>query len=168
MKYNIRYILIGLLLLFIGALVYLFDRPPDQTYFIFALPFQFSLYNIYPPLFGFIGGFLPHFLHTSAFILLTAGIMDCGKKGYLAICLFWLTINIGFELGQKYNAHAAGLVPDWFEGVFLLENTKGYFLHGTYCRLDMAAIIIGCVFAYIFLVYNHNKRGGHEYKSKTV
>jgi len=158
MKYNVRYILLGLLLLSIGALVYLFDRPPDQTYFIFALPFHFSLYNKYPPLFGPIGGFLPHFLHTSAFILLTAGIMDCGRKGYLSICLFWLIINIGFELGQKYSVHAVGLVPDWFEGVFLLENTKNYFLFGTYCSLDMTAIIIGSILAYIFLIYNYHRR----------
>ena len=158
MNFNIRYILLGLLLLSIGAFIYIFDRPPAQTYFIFALPFQISLYNIYPPLFGPIGDFLPHFLHTSAFILLTAGIMDCGKKGYLAIWLFWLTINMGFELGQKYNAHAAGLVPDWFDGVFLLESTRGYFLHGTYCHLDMAAIIIGGISAYAFLFYTHNRR----------
>lgn len=158
MKFNVLYILLGLLLLSIGTMVYLFDRPPDDTYFIFALPFQFSFYDIYPSLFGPIGDFLPHFLHVTAFILLTAGVMNCGKKGYLAICLFWLTINIGFELGQKYSIQAAALVPDWLEGVFLLENTKNYFLFGTYCPLDMTAIIFGSIWTYIFLIYNHHKR----------
>ena len=158
MNFNIRYILLGLLLLFIGALVYLFDRPPDQTYFIFALPFQFSLYNIYPPLFGPLGNFLPHFLHVTAFILLTAAVLDCGKKGHLVICLFWMAVSAGFELGQKYSKQSASMVPDWFEGIFILENTKNYFLFGTYCPLDMTAIIFGSIWTYIFLIYNHHKR----------
>jgi len=31
---NIRQILIGLTVLFLGVLVYLIDRSPDQTYFV--------------------------------------------------------------------------------------------------------------------------------------
>ena len=159
MTINLRYILIGTFLLTIGALIYLIDRPPSQTYFIFSLPFQLSFYDVTPSLFGTIGNFLPHFLHVTAFILITAGLIDCGKKGYLAICLFWLMIDAGFELGQKYSTIAASIVPDWFDGIFLLKNTKSYFLHGTYCHLDMTAIIAGCVSAYMFLAYTHNDRG---------
>ena len=158
MNFNILYILLGLLLLSIGAFIYIFDRPPAQTYFIFALPFQISLYNIYPPLFGPLGNFLPHFLHVTAFILLTAAVAGCGKRGHLAICLFWLSVNAGFELGQKYSIQTAALVPDWFDGIFLLENTRNYFLYGTYCPLDMTAIIIGSILAYIFLIYNYHRR----------
>jgi len=158
MPINLRYILIGMFLLSIGALVYIIDRPPDQTYLIFSLPFQLSFYDVTPSFFGTIGNFLPHFLHVSAFILITAGLIDCGKKGYLAICLFWSIIDAGFELGQKYSTTAASLVPDWFEGTFLLENTKSYFLNGTYCHFDMAAIIAGCVSAYLLLILIHNKR----------
>ena len=158
MTINLRYILIGIFLLSIGALIYLLDRPPNQTYFIFSLPFQLSLYDITPSIFGPIGNFLPHFLHIVAFILLTAGVMDCEKKGCLAICFFWLLICAGFEFGQKHSIQAASLVPDWFDGIFILENTRSYFLHGTYCHLDMAAIITGSVLAYIFLIYNQTKR----------
>jgi len=90
--------------------------------------------------------------------------MNCGEKGYLGICLFWLAINAGFELGQKYSVQVAALVPDWFEGVFLLENTKSYFLHGTYCHLDMAAIILGGVFAYLF--WHTTTRTGGSYETQ--
>lgn len=69
-----------------------------------------------------------------------------------------MTVNVGFELGQKYSDYAAGLVPSWFDGVFLLENTRNYFLQGTYCRLDMAAIIAGGLSAYIFLIYTQNRK----------
>ena len=158
MTINLRYILIGIFLLSIGALIYLIDRPPGQTYFIFALPFQLSFYDVTPSLFAPIGNFLPHFLHIVAFILLTAGVIGCGRKDCLAICLFWLIICAGFELGQKYSVQAASLIPDWFDGIFILENTRNYFLHGTYCPLDMTAIIIGSVLAYIFLIHDNTKR----------
>jgi len=158
MTINLGYILFGIFLLSIGALIYLIDRPPDQSYIIFSLPFQLSFYDVTPSLFGTIGNFLPHFLHVSAFILITAGLLNCGKKGYLAICLFWLVVDVGFELGQKYSTIAVSLVPDWFDGIFLLENTRSYFLNGTYCHLDMAAIIAGSVLAYMFLIHTHNNR----------
>jgi len=158
MAINFRYILIGIFLLSIGTLIYIIDRPPDQTYLIFSLPFQLSFYEATPSLFGPIGNFLPHFLHIVAFILLTAGVMDCGNKGRLAICLFWLFICIGFELGQKFSAQAAGLVPDWFDGIFILENTRSYFLHGTYCHLDIAAIVTGSILAGLFLIHDNTKR----------
>jgi len=159
MAINLRYILIGIFLLSIGALIYLIDRPPIQTYLIFSLPFQLSFYDVTPSFFGTIGNFLPHFLHVTAFILITTGLIDCGKKGYLAICLFWLMIDAGFELGQKYSTIAASIVPDWFDGIFLLENTRSYFLNSTYCYLDIAAIIVGSVSAYAFLCFTLNLRG---------
>jgi len=158
MTINFRYILIGISLLSIGALIYLIDRPSSQTYFIFTLPFQLSFYDVTPSLFGPLGNFLPHFLHVSAFILITAGLMDFGKRSYLAICLFWLVIDAGFELGQKYSTIAVALVPNWFDGFIFLENTRNYFLYGTYCHIDMAAIIAGSVSAYTFLIYTHNNR----------
>ena len=155
---NMRQILSGVLILLTGTLVYLIDRPPDQTWFITVLPVRLSLYNIYPPLFGPLGRFLPDFLHVIAFILLTAGFVAGGRKPYLAICLFWMMIDGAFELGQKYGSLAAGLVPDWFDGVFLLENTRHYFLHGVYSNHDMIAIITGAVVAYPILIYSQHKR----------
>ena len=151
--------MVGIFLLSIGALIYLIDRPPGQTYLLFSLPFEFSLYNNHSPFFGTIGNYLPHFLHVSAFILLTAGLLNCGKRGYLVICLFWVIINGGFELGQKYSDYAAALVPAWFDRVYILENTKNYFMHGTYCHLDIAAIIIGGISGYAFLRYTNHRRG---------
>lgn len=155
---NMKQILSGMLILLIGTLVYLIDRPPDQTWFISVLPFHFSLYNIYPPLFGPLGHVLPDFLHVIAFILLTAGFVAGGRRRYLVICLFWMVIDGAFELGQKYSTQAAGLVPDWFDGIFLLKNTRHYFLHGVYSHHDMIAIIAGAVVAYPILIYSQDKR----------
>ncbi|MEW6078772.1 MAG: hypothetical protein AB1724_13230 [Thermodesulfobacteriota bacterium] len=155
---NLRHILLGLLSLMIGTLVYLVDRPPDQTFFLQVLPVSISLYRVYPPLFGPLGDVLPDFLHVVAFILLTAGILNCGRRWYPLVCLFWLAVDGGFELGQKYSVQAAGLVPDWFDGVFLLEKTRDYFMHGVYSNHDMIAIVIGAVVAYLILLSGQDKR----------
>jgi hypothetical protein len=86
---NKRQILIGLVVLLLGLLVYLVDRPPDQTYFVYKLGIDISLYNILPNLFGIIGNSLPDFVHPFSFILITAGLITFKKKGYIIICLSW-------------------------------------------------------------------------------
>jgi hypothetical protein len=163
---NTQNIIIGIILLLLGASVYIIDRPPSETYFIFAMPFQFSLYDITPSVFGSLSNFLPHFFHVTAFIFLTAGFVDSGKRSYPVICLFWMTINLGFELGQKYGDYAAGIVPAFFDRIFLLENTRNYFLYGTYCHLDAVAIIIGGISACVFLFYFHKQGETYEFKQK--
>jgi hypothetical protein len=155
---NLRRILLGLLCLLTGTLVYLIDRPPDQTFFVRLMPASFSLYGVCSPLFGPLGNVLPDFLHVVAFILLTAGVLNCGRSGSLAVCLFWLAVDGGFELGQKYSTQAAGLVPDWFDGVFLLEKTRDYFRNGVYSNHDMIAIVIGVAVAYLILIFSQDKR----------
>ena len=149
---NKRQIALGLTALFIGLLVYITDRSPEQTWFLDGFLSVVSLYDICPPLFGFLGQVLPDFLHILAFILLTAGVSTGGRKGFFFISLFWLVVDMGFELGQKYSSLATKLVPDWFDEVFLLENTKNYFICGTYSSLDLVAVIAGAGVAYGILI----------------
>jgi len=61
---NIRQILIGATVLLVGTLVYLVDRPPDQTYFVYISPFNISLFKTPPSLFGLIGNSLPSLIHV--------------------------------------------------------------------------------------------------------
>jgi hypothetical protein len=100
---NKNQILIGLIALLIGSVVYLIDRSPGQTYFLFTAPFSISLYHSTPNLFGIIGDSLPAFLHVFSFILLTAGLIFCSKKDYLIICLFWFLVDAAFEVGQRFH-----------------------------------------------------------------
>lgn len=97
---NIRQILIGLSVLLIGSLVYLIDRPPDQTYFVYSCPFNISLFKTFPNLFGLIGNSLPAFVHVFSFILITAGLLSYQKKGCIIICACWFIIDCAFELGK--------------------------------------------------------------------
>ena len=153
---NTRQILIGVTVLLVGTLVYLVDRPPDQTYFVYSSPFNISLFKILPNLFSHIGNSLPSCIHVFSFILITAGLISCRKKGYLIICLGWFLVDCAFELAQKFNTFPLKIIPNWFKGIPFLENTENYFLYGTFDFVDLAAITIGTVIAY-FLLLSTNK-----------
>jgi len=153
---NIPQILIGLSVLFLGTLVYVVDRPPYQTYFVYNNFVNISFHNTLPNLFGFIGNSLPSFAHVFSFILITAGLLSCQKRGCLIICACWYLTDVIFELGQKFNSLFSKIIPNWFEGVPLLENTKSYFLYGTFDFIDFVAITIGTIIAY-FVILSTNK-----------
>ena len=157
-RLNKTQILIGAIGLFIGLLVYLIDRPPDQTYFVYSSPINISLFNIIPNLFGLIGNSLPAFIHVFSFILITAGLIFCNKKGYLIICLFWFLVDGTFEVGQKFNTWSSSITPDWFTDIPFLENIKNYFLHGSFDFIDLAAIAFGTVIAYFVLLTTNKRR----------
>jgi hypothetical protein len=160
-------ILIGAAGLLFGTLVYLVDSPPDQTYFVDNSSVDISLHNILPNLFGPIGNNLPAFIHVFSFILITAGLISCQKRGYFIICMCWFILDCAFELGQKYNIWSSRMIPDWFGGIPFLENSKYYFLKGTFDFTDLAAIALGTIMAYIVLLITNKieKRWCHE-KSK--
>jgi len=151
-KANFYFILIGSIALLIGALVYYIDRPPSQTYFVNKYSEDLSMHDRIPNLFGRVGESLPAFMHVFSFILLTAGFSSSGKKGYRVICLSWLLIDSAFELGQKYLKEPIGKLPDWFDGIPILEAVKSYFILGTFDYMDLLSIVLGTVAAYIVLI----------------
>jgi hypothetical protein len=149
---------IGVIGLLFGSLVYLIDRPPDQTYFVYSTIPNTSLYSMLPNLFGLLGNSLPAFIHVFSFILITAGLVFYGKKGYLIICLWWFLVDSAFEVGQKFTTWSSRIIPDWFTGIPFLENTEDYFLQGTFDFIDLAAIAFGATMAW-FVLLGTGKRG---------
>jgi len=155
---NKKQILVGVVVLIIGLLVYLVDRPADQTYFVSSIGLNISLHNILPNLFGRFGHSLPAFVHVFAFILVTAGLMSCQRRGCVIICLSWFFIDCAFELGQEFERWSLKIVPDWLPAVPLLENAENYFLLGTFDFLDLAGITVGTVAAYFVLLSTMQRR----------
>ena len=86
-------VLIGAAGLLISTLVYLVDRPPDQTYFIYNSSIPINLYNTLPNIFGPIGNNLPGLIHVFSFILITAGLINCQKRGYIIFCISWFIVD---------------------------------------------------------------------------
>ena len=157
---NKKQILIGTITLVIGVLIYFIDRPPNDTYFVYKISNGISLYDMLPGLFGPFGSILPAFIHVFSFSLITAGLLGCGMRGYLVICSIWLAIDLAFELGQKFDVWASGLIPD-FSGIPLLEASKDYFIFGTFDYYDLAAIVFGAIAAFFIMCKTMPRRINH-------
>jgi hypothetical protein len=155
---NLKQILIGGVVLVFGALVYLIARHPESTYFVQQSNINLGLYNAVPDFFGPIHRSLPAFSHVFAFILLTSGFTTCGKMGSLIVCLSWFLIDLAFELGQKFYAWVPIVIPEWFEGIPILENTRDYFILGTFDIFDVAAIAVGALSAYVVTWHTMERR----------
>lgn len=149
---NTRQLFVGLNVLILGALFYYFFRSSEHTYFLKLLGKNPQLKDILPPLLGKLGNSLPTFIHVFAFILMTAGVIGSNKKGYLIITLTWFAIDVLFELGQGFGYLIIPIIPDWFSDILFLENARDYFLHGRFDYLDLLAIAVGSLVAYIVLI----------------
>jgi hypothetical protein len=149
---------IGAAWLLLGTFVYIIDRPPEQTYFVCYSVIDISLYNILPNLFGPIGNNLPAFIHVFAFTLITASLISCRKIDNLVVCLSWFVVDIGFELGQKYKSLAVKLIPGWFSQIPFLENTRNFFLRGTFDCVDIGFICLGTIMAYYVLSFTNTSK----------
>ncbi len=70
-KTNKAQIVIGLAALLLGTMVYVVDRPGDQSF----VPSAISLVPFTPSVFGVVGHSLPTFTHVFAFSLFTAAVL---------------------------------------------------------------------------------------------
>lgn len=150
-------LLTGIFLLLLGSLVYVIDRSPDQVYFTKFFGIHLKMFDAGAPLLGPLGLRLPAFFHVFSFSLITGSFFRRGKGRYLAICAFWLLVNTLFELGQKFKAPAVKLVPDFFDKIPFLENTRSYFLKGTFDVYDLAAFFVGALAGYGLLLITGRK-----------
>ena len=154
---NRTQITIGIIVLLIGVTVYVCDRPPDQIYFLNKAGVSSSVLPSASARFGVLGNWLPSFVHTLAFILITAGIIAKTRKRYLAICLCWLIVDWVLELGQRYDSLATRLTPGWLTGIPFFENTANYFRQGTFDWWDMAFNLAGAIAGYFILVLSQTR-----------
>ena len=148
-KANRLQVLIGVTGLLAGMSVYLVGRPFNSVYFLQRLQSSEKHFHSLPNLFGKIGPYAPEFFHPFSFSLITIGLFSRNRRSRIIICLFWFTINILFEAGQKYGTQVAEFIPHWFSKVPVLENTKNYFARGTFSIADLTAILLGSAVAFI-------------------
>jgi len=141
-------LLLGILILLLGSIFYVFFRPATYVYF---LPDSFLNYQITNYYVLILSGSLPSFIHVLAFSLVTAGFLPKTKHIWL-VCLFWVVINIIIEIAQHAIVYpmVRGNIPQW-ENIPILENVKYYFARGTYDPVDLLFTILGGLFAFLIL-----------------
>ena len=149
-KMDWKQILIGGLALGLGIALYVFDRPPAQTYF---LPDAMSLFTTTRSVFGRLGNHLPTFLHVFAFCLISSGMLGRSRRGALIVCFFWLFVDAVFEIGQHPSVSEIiiPMIPSVFFDIPVLENTASYFAQGRFDPMDLMSILLGAVCAYVLI-----------------
>lgn len=146
---------IAALVLFVGILVYVLDRA-GTAYF---LPTWLTR-DGGPAVFGALGAHLPTFVHSFAFVLITAAVLLPWPRLLPAICTGWFALECAFEFGQRapLGERIASMMPAWFAGLPVLEATPAYFARGTFDPLDILSIGLGVIGGY--LVVRRVESGG--------
>lgn len=156
------YFSIACVSLCIGYALYFVGRPGPA---IFAIPDHIEHWISVQPLLAEISGQLPSFLHCYAFILLTFLVLGTSSKFnlYLSISL-WAMVEVLFEMGQHdlFKRSFTDIIPGWFERIPVLDISDNYFLHGTFDPLDLLAIAIASVCAWLTVQLAQGKGVHHD------
>lgn len=137
-------VVMGCLALAVGLLVYVADRDATR---VWLLPHSAVLHG--GPLFGALGDWLPSFVHTLAFSLLSAAALRRKAAPAYGTCAAWWAVNLAFEAAQhpQIRDRLAGVLrlaggPDgWTDAL------TGYFSGGTFDVGDIAAATAGALAA---------------------
>ena len=150
----------ALIVLSMGAAVYLFDRQANDVYLMAS---WMALGDHSRPVFGALGDYLPTFTHVYVFILLTAVVAASSLRSVLVICVFWLVIDVAFEVAQLtvVAQQIPAFIPDWFGAIPVLDNTSRYFLSGTFDVLDIISIAAGALAAYLTIFFSLRRTSQH-------
>lgn len=145
---EVRLFWLATLLLIFGIIVYAVDRG-GAVYF---LP-DWLATDGETAIFGPLGDRLPTFVHTLAFILITAAVLWPWPRLLPVICWSWFALECLFEIGQHQALaqRIADVVPAWFDGIPMLEATPVYFTSGTFDVLDILSIGLGAITAYLLV-----------------
>jgi len=130
-----------------GALIYLLARDPQQIFFMKFLPLPNTGMRLPSTALSYS---MPSFLHIYAFILFSNAIMTHAIHRLRLITLFWLLVEVFFEIGQ--HDAVAPLIVDamaaWPGHHAWLRPVAGYFIHGRFDLLDITALLLGSLAAY--------------------
>lgn len=145
---------VSVLVLMLGTLVYLFDRPEGSVP-LFA---EVSLARRFPIDLGMLSQHFPSFAHTFSFAAMTAMLMG-RKRDMMLVCLTWLGIETVFEVGQlPILAHQfAALFPQEYGSLPLLSHTIRYFANGTFDPGDLLCAGVGALSAYVFVLWSAHR-----------
>jgi hypothetical protein len=151
-------VFIGMVALFFGAAIYIICSS-GHVYFV---P-KYLSYLQYPDgivnFVRIVGGNLPDFIHPFAFILITAGLISSdNRKTQFIICLGWFFLESFFELGQYFKEAYLIIIPSWFENVPVLDQTKNFFLNGTFDLLDIVSFFAAAAAAFCVLLITSQRR----------
>lgn len=166
-RVELAWFLAGLTALIVGALIYITDRDPNTVYFLST---NFSLFHARPDIFGQLGNHFPTLLHSFALILITAAVIGSQKVSAILVSLIWMLTELIFEIAQTQfiSELIATHIPSWFGTIPVLENTRSYFLLGTFDVMDLLSIVAGSVTAYVLIQLTKRSSKNEALKIQTI
>jgi hypothetical protein len=159
MRLNWKQMGIGILLLFAGALEYLTGRPLDSTHLANAADLLSRFVTGLPDIYGGLGPYAPDFFHPLAFSLMCMAFFQ-SRQARAWSCVFWVSVNVVFELGQRNGIGMIASLCGYFERLPLLQLAARYFGNGTFDPYDLAAFCVGGLAAFA-LGELTSAKGGH-------
>ena len=129
--------------------MYILDRPaPSLLWGNLPIDFETGFG------FGEWGQWLPTFSHVVGWSLITAGGLAVRSRcGLTLVCLLWLVINAGFELGQKFAKPLCAMLPQGSPANPITDLFRTYFQNGTYDSGDLWAAGLGAGSALAWLLF---------------
>ncbi|MEW8508806.1 MAG: hypothetical protein AB2598_19115 [Candidatus Thiodiazotropha sp.] len=142
----------------LGALVYTLERDPARVY---LMPDSIASLGLWGSASIPLSGQLPEFVHVYVCILLTALVLDRTVFIHRLITLAWFLFDFMAESAQhpEFAAHLSAVIPDWFDTIPILENTRSYLLGSTFDPLDLLFVFLGSIAAYLTLIFSNRLEG---------
>ena len=153
---NFIQLISGVFFLLAGITIYLLIRGNALPY----LPEAWVVSEFLPYRITQLTHQLPTFTHLIAFSLFTAALLDGGRRNAALVCLFWLFIAIIFEVAQHpiVSGWLVPSVPQWFDKLWLLDNTRGFLVNGTFDPLDIVAAVLAALLTYLIINFTQAQR----------
>ena len=128
------------LALALGGLLYLTDRAATQALLV---PNVHALAGL--QVFGVLGYWLPSFLHTFAFGLVTAVVLPRQGGSCYVGCAAWFVVNAVFELGQHpaLSGPLSTAIGNGLGHGAAARALSNYFVLGRFDPLDIVAAALG-------------------------
>lgn len=143
---NVRTFLVGAGCLGVGYVVYVIARPPTALDVVPRVPVLSA--SLPPQMRAWLGP-VPTFIHTLAFSLMTASLVNGNRAWQLAVCGAWAAVEIFFEIVQ--HPSFKNWILDGIPLVASMPYMGDYLAHGTFDAGDIAAAVIGAGCAALFL-----------------
>ena len=143
-------LIVAVCALFLGTMEYVLSRPAHSSGLGTAIlgaagdvPWKVSI-------FGFLGGVIPEFIHPFSFALITMAVYPrADQKSRGIICVFWLVVEVLFELGQAFGHQISQFLGNTLPYGGIIRLLQNYFARGTYDHLDILAICLGIASAFV-------------------
>jgi hypothetical protein len=142
-------LIVAVCALFLGTMEYVLSRPAHSSGLGTILgaagdaPRKVSM-------FGFLGGVIPEFIHPFSFALITMALYPrADQKSRGIICVFWLVVEVLFELGQAFGHQVSQFLGNTLPHGGMIRLLQNYFATGTYDHLDILAICLGIASAFV-------------------